>query len=500
MMIQSTLLKKIPALLLPLMATLVLMTGCGEQPTAAQSAEGHGHEHATERGRSDTQHTEHEATQGSHESHDHADEPSVVVGEGERVVHGNDHASESSKSEREEAHQGHDHAADETGDEHQGHEHAAEEGEHAQHEGGHGDHDDHGGGTIQLTEQEREEFGVELRTAGAAALSQTLSLPGEVVFDPDRVAHVTPRVPGVVQRVTKGIGDVVEAGDMLAVLDSRELAQAKSAYLAAQAKLELAQSNFDREKRLFEQEISPEAAFLKARQARREAEIDLQLAERELHALGLNEQQVANLPEQDEEELTRYELAAPINGTIIERHLTRGEVVPAQPDEPPFVVASTGTVWVQLTVYPKNLGQVRSGQQVQIAANNTHAAATGTIDYVSPQVRQETRTALARVVLDNTDGTWRPGQFVSAQVQLSNAQASIVVPASALQRVEEQTVVYVQTPEGFEPRPVEVGQRNQEQVEILSGLQSGERYAATNTFTLKAEQGRGLLEHAGHSH
>src|SRR5690606_13172359 len=151
---------------------------------------------------------------------------------------------------------------------------------------GHGHEDEHDEGLVQIDAQELEEFGIELRTAEAGTLASALRLPGEVVFNPDRVAHVTPRVPGVVQRVAKGIGDVVEAGDGPPLPDSRELAQAKSAYLAAQAKLELAQANFEREQKLFEQEIAPEAAFLQARQALREATIGLQLAERDLHALG----------------------------------------------------------------------------------------------------------------------------------------------------------------------------------------------------------------------
>jgi len=475
MTIQSNPLKKVPALLLPLVAVAMLAVGCGEQPAAAQPADEHGHAHSAEAGPGDTGHAE-----DAHDGHDHAAEPSAEAGDEARDHEGHQHDE-------------HGHEADQGEDAHDDH---GQEDAHA----GHGHEDEHDEGLVQIDAQELEEFGIELRAAEAGTLASVLSLPGEVVFNPDLVAHVTPRVPGVVQRVAKGIGDVVEAGEVLAVLDSRELAQAKSAYLAAQAKLELAQANFERKQKLFEQEIAPEAEFLQARQALREATIGLQLAERDLHALGLNEQQVASLPEQEDEALTRYELTAPISGTIIERHLTQGEVVSGEPSEPPFVVASIDTVWVQLTVYPKNLGQVRVGQEVRVAADNTAASATGTIDYVSLQVREGTRTALARVVLSNEDGTWRPGQFVAAQVRLSETQAAVVVPASALQTVEGQTVVYVQTPEGFEPRPVELGRRNQERVEILSGLQAGERYAATNTFTLKAEQGRGLLEHAGHAH
>lgn len=463
--------KRLSLSLLLLVAMLAI--GCGEGAATAQQAtepagaeaddhEGHGHEEEAGHGHDD------EA------GHDHA-------------AHDEDEAAEAAPPE--EDHEGHDRSDDEPA----GGDHAHEE---EGHEHGDGEHAD----AVQLTPAELQEFGIRIDAAAAADLPVGLVLPGEIVFDPNMLAHVTPRVAGVVQEVRKRVGDQVQAGDVLAVLSSRELAQVKSTYLAARARLELARANFERERRLFEQEIAPEAEFLQAKQALREAEVQLSLSERELHALGLNEQQVQELPQQDEAALTTYEMTAPIGGTIIERHLTQGEVVPEQPAEPPFVIADLDSVWVQLTVYPKNLGQVRAGQPVTVVGRGTSAAAEGVIDYVSPQVSEGTRTALARVVLGNEDGIWRPGQFVSGRVNIAASQASVVVPLSALQTVEGRTVVFVQTPKGFEPRSVEIGRRSSDAVEIVSGLSPGDRYAATNTFTLKAEMGRGLLEHAGHAH
>ncbi|WP_319593360.1 efflux RND transporter periplasmic adaptor subunit [Alkalilimnicola sp. S0819] len=377
-----------------------------------------------------------------------------------------------------------------------------EDGEdHDDHEGGE-DHDEHGDEEriVRLTQKELAEFGIEVRTAEGGAVTVTRQLPGEIVFDPDLVARVTPRVQGVVQEILKRTGDRVQQGDVLAVLASRELAQIKSDYLSAQARLDLVQATFERKQRLAEQQITSEAEVLESRQALREAKLALQLAERKLQALGLSRQQIGELGGQGEAALARYELTAPIAGTVIERHLTRGETTAAEADQPPFVIADTETVWAQLTVYPRDFGAVHAGQKVTVIADGGDLTAEGTIDYVTPQMREATRSATARVVLDNPDGRWRPGQFITARVQVAQAQADVVIPESALQTVEQESVVFVLTDEGFEPRPVRLGRRAEEKVEIEAGLRPGERYAATNTFTLKAEHGREALEGAGHAH
>lgn len=363
-------------------------------------------------------------------------------------------------------------------------------------------HDEHGHEerVVRLSEEELAEFGIEVRTAEGGAVTVTRQLPGEIVFDPDLVARVTPRVPGVVQEVLKRTGDRVQQGDVLAVLASRELAQSKSDYLSAQARLDLVQATFERKQRLAEQQITSEAEVLESRQALREAKLALQLAERKLQALGLSRQQIGELSGQDEAALARYELTAPIAGTVIERHLTRGETIAAEADQPPFIIADTETVWAQLTVYPRDFGAVHAGQKVTVIADGGGSTTEGTIDYVTPQMREATRSATARVVLDNPDGRWRPGQFITALVQVDQAQADVVIPESALQTVEQELVVFVLTDEGFEPRPVRLGRRAEGKVEIEAGLRPGERYAATNTFTLKAEYGRDALEGAGHVH
>ncbi len=443
---------------------LVLFSGC------APTDEHAGHDHGDGEG----QHT-HEpvavtppAVVDDHAGHDHGD------GEGQHTHDDGDTANEPAHVES----GGHDDDADD-------HDHAED------------DHADH----VELTSEELAEYGIEIVVASGGEISLTRDLPGEVVFNPDGVAHVLPRVSGVVREVHKSLGDTVKAGDTLAILDSRELAQSITAYLAAVAKERLAERNFSREERLYSEQISTERTFLESQLAYDEARIETTRAERELHALGLSEQNIATLPDVPDESFTRYELRAPIDGMITERHLVRGEVVHAESDEPPFVIADLASVWVHLTVYARDHATIRPGQSVTIHARESNLATEGVIDFVSPSMQESTRTGTARIVIDNHDGDWRPGLFVTGQVALRRNQADIVVPRVALQTINGRTVIFVEEAPGvFEPRTVTTGAAQNGDIEIVSGLTPGERFAATNSMILKAELDRAALEHAGHVH
>ena len=182
--------------------------------------------------------------------------------------------------------------------------------------------------------------------------------------------------------------------------------------------------------------------------------------------------------------LARYELRATFDGVVVDKHVVPGEVVDR--DTTTFIIADLATVWIDISVYQQDLGSVRPGRPVRITAGDDITDAQTTIDYVSPIVDQATRTAMARAVVPNPDGLWRPGLFVTAHV-LDPRDAAIVVPRTALQQHEGRPVLFVAAGDGFEPRPVTVGLIGRTTAEIAAGLSPGERYAATNSFLVKAE-------------
>ncbi len=529
----------------------------------------------------------------------------------------------------EDEHDGHGHKdehSDGDDDDHAGHGHKDEhsdgdDDDHAEHEG----HDDHAEeSAVQLSLDDRNKFGIRVATAGSGQLATRIRLPGEIVLNADRVAHVVPRAPGVVREVLANVGDTVRTGEVMAWLESAELGKAKVDYLSkwaalsgstvdlsrarevhhntvrlleildsspsletlretkkgsvgenrgilvtAYAELVFSKAAYLREKPLFERKVASERDYqaaeaeykkaeavyaatrdsiefeirrelLEAERTQQVRDIELHGAGRSLYVLGLTSDEIAelerlaerqtsrarrnttcddpqcktckdalsnteddNVSEADvraaDEKLAWYPLRAPFDGTVIEKHLTLGEK--HSDDSGAFTVADLSSVWVNIAVYQKDLTYVKKGMSVAVSSGAGMASAEGTIAYVAPVVDEKTRTALARVVLPNPDGVIRPGLFVNAQLAIGQEVASVVIPKSAIQRMGEQTVVFLDTSDGFKPAPVALGRSNESRTEVVSGLAAGQRYVTQGAFELKAKiVTSGLGAHAGHGH
>jgi membrane fusion protein, heavy metal efflux system len=375
------------------------------------------------------------------------------------------------------------------------------------HEGEHGKHEDHHQenaeqGQEQHQEGEGEESRVQLSpealnnadlgivNAAPGEVHVTLSLPGEVSLNQDALAHVTPRVPGTAREVRKQVGETVSKGEVLAVLDSRDLAEAQRDFLASKERLALAEGNFARAEQLQKENISAEKDFLFAKQALAEARIEHRSAAQKLQAIGGGAGTGG------------YVLVAPLAGTIIEKHVSVGEVL--NEETRAFTIADLSSIWVNVTVYAKDLQRVATGQSAEVRAEGLSEPAFGTIAYLGRVVGEQTRSAIARIVLNDPGIGWRPGLFATAEVVVDRAAVPLIVPALALQSVEGKTVVFVQAGNVFEARPVVLGRKGRSKddpqaqvVEIVEGLQVGERVVSKNSFLLKAELGK---SEAGHEH
>jgi len=271
---------------------------------------------------------------------------------------------------------------------------------------------------IQLSDAELEEFDIELVTAGPGKLEKHVSLPGEIIVPPDNLAHIHPRFAGIVTEVRKHIGDKVQHGDVLAVIESNE-------------------------------------------------------------------------------SLAEYEMKSLIDGTIIEKHFSLGEVVEGK--DHGFVVADLSQVWAILKLYQKDLPFVKKGQTVSISAGSNITEATAVINYISPIIDEVTRTAAVRIVLENAKNLWIPGLFVTGSISTSESKVDMIVPKTALEKINNKTIVFIKDDDGFEPREVTVGRVNQIRVEILDGLKAGDVYVSKGGFTLKAELQKSELT-GGHGH
>jgi cobalt-zinc-cadmium efflux system membrane fusion protein len=341
---------------------------------------------------------------------------------------------------------------------------------------------------IRLSDKDMEGFGIGLETAGPGKLDVLSSFPAEIVVNSDRTAQIVPRLTGVVSEVRKNLGDSVTAGEVMAVIESRELAEAKAKYLAAISRMNLAQTNFTKYEGLWQKEAIAEKQFLEVKNAFEEAQIELRSAKQKLHAMGLSSEYLKNLSNHPDEALPRYEMLAPFGGTVISKRITLGEM--RKEDHEAFVISDLSSLWVNLSVSQKELTHVKEGQTVIVSSGNGIPDSEGTIAYLEPVIGDKTRSAIARVVLPNPDKKWRPGLFVTAKVTVDSVDAPVVVSKTAVQKIEGKTVIFVREGEGFESKSVKLGRVNGSHVEIVAGISPGDQYAAKQTFLLKAELGK----------
>jgi membrane fusion protein, heavy metal efflux system len=342
--------------------------------------------------------------------------------------------------------------------------------------------------TIRLTDEQVEMSGIELATVQDGTLVRRIIVPGTIVPDADRIARVSVKLSATVAELRKKLGDTVEKGEVIAVLESREVANAKSEYLAARLNNDLQSNLYERDKILWGRHIIAEQIVLKSQGSAAQAKINLDIARQKLFALGVTEDELAALPEEPETSLRRQEVRAPISGRVVDRKVDLGAAVGRDNLETElFTVADLDRVWVELSVGPTNLPAVAEAQTVSIAAHGLAKRAVGKIVFISPIVERETHSARVVAEIANPDGNWRPGSLVQAEIAIGQRSVALAMPASAVQTIDKTRVVFVRTQDGFERRPVTLGDGDDRLFEVLSGVREGETIAVSNTFVLKAE-------------
>ncbi|NUM55217.1 MAG: efflux RND transporter periplasmic adaptor subunit [Candidatus Hydrogenedentes bacterium] len=345
-------------------------------------------------------------------------------------------------------------------------------------------------GRTTMAEAAAVQAGVEFAVAGPISVNDSIELPGEIALDADRLVHITPRLSGVAREVKKAMGDKVQANELLAVIDSKELADIKSEYLAAVERQELAQARYKIESDLHAKKISADQELLQARQVLAEAGIAVRSAKQKLESLGLPDTAITS----GGNSLTHFELRSPINGTIIEKHLALGEAV--QESDDCFVIADLSNVWVKIVVYATDLKRLRPGQKAVVRSADLDISAEGAVSFIGDLVGQETRTAHAIVNIPNPEGLWRPGLYVTVElVDDAELELPIAVPADAIQEFRDWSVVFMRDGDLYEICPIELGRNFGDWVEVTSGLEAGVTYVSKNSYLIKAD-----IEKSGATH
>ena len=466
---------------------------------------------------------------------------------------------------------------------------------------------------ITVTKEQVTRLGIQVSEAVKGQVNREISVPAEITMNSDKAAHVVPRAAGIVREVTKSIGDSVKAGEVLAWIESDELADAKLNYYEKQtevgcceielpraqeifanvAKLidilkkeateeqigklhdkemgsyrgklltaytgyQSAKITYEREKSLHTKNIGSgqelQIAETKMRQARagfhaamdtaryetliayseaiqdrQVAEFNVVAAEKQLRLKGADDALIAELdaliPKTaslkpclcDDPDCGKTiipsvaatlgknkrfawnALRAPFDGTVTARHIVMGESVDTSSEA--FMIADLSSVWVDLSISRDHIPVAKKGQTVTLYMPGD-TTTSSEIEYISPTLSRETRTATARLSIDNPEGLFKPGMFIEAGIHIPSPKDAVVVPQDSVQLVNDQLCVFVWGKSDFILRAVETGMSNGELIEITKGLKEGEQVVSVNAFSLKAEATKSDTGSScsGHSH
>ncbi len=335
---------------------------------------------------------------------------------------------------------------------------------------------------VTLTGEQLKHNAIEVLTAAPANIQTNLRLIGTIQLNADNAVQVLPRLAGVVESVAANVGDRVKKGQTLAIISSVSVAENRGDLAAAQQRLSLAKTTLVREETLWREKISAEQDYLAAKSEVQLAQIEVSRQQQKLASQGIGAGSGS-----------RYALTAPIAGSITRKNITLGQVVDMS--QILYEVANLNTVWADISIPTKELGLVKVGQKVTVRAAAFEQSTEGKITYIAPLVAEQSRTAVARVVLANDKANWLVGLPVNIDLVADEVNVPLAVSLEAIQTIQFGNVVFGRYGDNFEARPVELGRRDSRYVEVLSGLAEGEQYAAGNSFIVKAELGKAGASH-----
>jgi len=335
---------------------------------------------------------------------------------------------------------------------------------------------------------------IETTEVQAMARTKVLRLTGQVQLDKTRVVDVVPTCGGQVKLVGKLLGEVVAKGDVLAVIQSADLGQAKAQFLEVQARLELATSTFEREKGLFEKKISSQADYLDALNELKAAQAYYAAAEKRLRLFGMDTEQIDTIKNEKENgQFAELVLRSPQAGTIIAQNISAGALV--DNTESLYTIADLSNVWLWYDLYEKDLAilhnQLSSGEKI-IAKVRVKAFEAevfdGIVDLIGSQLDEHTRTIKVRVQVRNEESKLKPGMFAEAEITVPLKGNITAVPSSAILSDEGQTFVFQLLKDDlWLRRDVRLGRNQGGVTEVLDGITRGATVVTRGAFMLKSD-------------
>src|SRR5712691_8486136 len=356
----------------------------------------------------------------------------------------------------------------------------------------------------RATSESAQSHAIETEIVALQPIAGAILATGKILVTEDRVANIGPVHGGRLVRLYAGQGTNVRKGQKLADLESADIDQSEADYLKAladyenarrtsAAEIKFAQATYDRTRMLYEKTITAgknlQAAEHDLEVAKASAENSvagtrsaLNAARRHLLILGLKQSDIDALKNKPDSPVV-FSLTSPITGIVVERNATIGATVGS--DANVFKIIDLSRVWIDANVFEKDLERVRRGQEVKVSVTAfPESIFSGRVILINSVVDPETRTVKVRTEVPNPDGRLKPDMFANVQIITDLHRASISIPQSAVLNDGGKTVVFVSEGSGYKKRPVNVGIQGNGRVEIIEGLQAGDKVVVKGNYLL----------------
>jgi len=380
----------------------------------------------------------------------------------------------------------------------------------------HGDSHADESSLLTVSPEAQAKFEFKLAEVQTRAAQRIIEATGSIQANQTRLAHVRPLARGRIDEVYVRLGDRVRAGQPLLRYDNVELGETLGQYVGALAAIERSNSETDVARRALERARSlvDLGAVAQAELQRREAEYRKALADTErqkaeaaqveekLHRFGMTDSEIRELhasPDSDyHRESSHSVLKAPFAGVVTQFSASPGESIDSEDEL--MIVSDLTVVWVQADLYDKDIRFVREGNTAEVRVDaHPDRVFKGKITYVGDVLDPETRTTKVRVEVPNTENMLKVEMFAMVRIPTAVMAPALMVPLEAVVKVEDHMVAFVKRENGFEKRPVELGQRVGDWVEVTEGLEEGESVVTEGAFLLKSEAKKAELgHHEGH--
>jgi len=340
--------------------------------------------------------------------------------------------------------------------------------------------------TVVLSEKAAAHAQISTAVAGPGALQKSLTLQGEIVAVPEKLATIVAKLEGVVIKVNKKEGDKVKAGEAMVTIESKKLAETKLQYIEIEHRLHFAEEALAREKALFDKKITPEETYRKVAHDYEEAKLAHASALQRLKLLGFQEERLHQIAKNPDQKLTSYTLRAPFSGEVIKKDVTLGEAV--MEDKELFALADLSELFVEIKVPLSAIGAFAPGVKAAVECDVLSLVTEGEVRHVSSVAEADTRTISVKILIANPEGQWRPGMPARVKMENTKIPVETAVPVDAILEIEGHPAVFVETDKNtYRLTRITLGEKDETLAAIESGISAGDKVADKNSLVLKSE-------------